>query len=141
MNGRDRERFDRLVDVVVEALPQRIRDLLEEVPLIVDDEPSRELLREIGMTAEEAGELCGLHTGVPLTERSVDHSGDLPDVIHIFRRGIVEQAGGWQPGEDEDGEATGGEGEVQREIRITILHEIGHHFGLDEDDLAALGYD
>ena len=52
----------------------------------------------------------------------------------------MEEAGGWEEWTDEDGAALGGEARVVREIRITLLHEIGHHFGLDEDDLDRLGY-
>jgi predicted Zn-dependent protease with MMP-like domain len=60
-------------------------------------------------------------------------------VVHIFREGIIDMAGGWEEGEDEHG-AYGGEERIREEIRITILHELGHHFGLDEDDLERLGY-
>lgn len=82
--------------------------------------------------------LCGLHTGVPLTERSVEHSGVSPEDIRIFREGIVNTAGGWkpQPGETADDV----DDAVFEEIWVTVLHEIGHHFGLDEADLEALGF-
>jgi predicted Zn-dependent protease with MMP-like domain len=75
---------------------------------------------------------------VPLTDRSVERP-DSSDVVHIFREGIVDMAGGWDEGEDEHG-PFGGEERIREEIRITILHELGHHFGLDEDDLERLGY-
>jgi predicted Zn-dependent protease with MMP-like domain len=81
---------------------------------------------------ESADELCGLHSGVMLTERSVEQSGDLPTQIHIFRDGIAAQAGGWPAGAPEEN--------LRTEIRTTVLHEIGHHFGLEEDDLDDLGY-
>jgi len=54
---------------------------------------------------------------------------------------VIDEAGGWEPWVDEDGETWGGEAQIVEEIRITVLHEIGHHFGLDEDDLTRLGYD
>ena len=82
------------------------------------------------MWKEEAETLCGLHTGTMLTERSIEHSGDLPTDIHLFRDGIVEAAGGWEQGRER----------VAQEIRITLLHEIGHHYGLEEDDLDRLGF-
>ncbi len=82
--------------------------------------------------------LCGLHTGIALTERSVERP-DSSDVIHLFREGIVDTAGGWEEASDEEGEY-GGEARIREEIRVTILHEIGHHFGLDEGDLERLGY-
>ena len=136
MTDAERERFDRLVEDAIEALPRRVRELLDEVPVVVLDQPDDTMLRDLGVGAgdEEAlDEICGLHTGTALTERSVAHSHDLPTVVHLFRRGIVSLAGGWEsPSPDED---------VYEEIRTTLLHEIGHHFGLDEDDLADLGYD
>lgn len=138
MRRTERERFDRLFVEVLDALPQAIRDLLDDAPVILEDRPSHELLREVGVSPDE-DDLCGLHTGVPLTERSVQDHGVLPDVIHLFREGIVDHAGGWEESEDEDG-PFGGEERIREEIRVTLLHEIGHHFGLDEDDLERLGY-
>jgi len=134
----ERDRFDRLLDEELARLPQRLRDLLDESPLIVDDAPSRRLLLEMGFDPEE-DDLCGLHSGVPLTERSVTDHGVIED-IRIFRRGIIDEAGGWEPWVDDDGTELGGEERVRREIRVTILHEIGHHFGLSEEDLERLGY-
>lgn len=138
MHPAERERFDRLLEDVLETLPQRLHDLMEEAPLIVDDRPSAELLRELGMDDSE-DVLCGLHSGLALTEKSVA-GPDHPTYIHIFREGILDQAGGWEPDEDENG-PFGGEDAVREEIRITLLHEIGHHFGLSEEDLTSLGYD
>ncbi len=133
MTPGERARFDALMDDAVEALPARVRALLEEVPVVVLDEPTPDMLADLGLTPGAADEVCGLHTGLALTERSVERSGDVPTTIHVFRRGIVALAGGWEaPQADEN---------VYEEIRITLLHEIGHHFGLDEDDLARLGYD
>lgn len=132
-------RFDSILEAVIESLPEAIQRLLEEAPVIVDDRPSRRLLAELGMDPRE-DTLCGLHSGTPLTQRSIDQTMELPETIHLFREGIVEQAGGWEPQEVE-GERIGGEESVTREIRITLLHEIGHHFGLDEEDLARLGYE
>jgi predicted Zn-dependent protease with MMP-like domain len=94
------------------------------------------LSKEAG-EAIQPDELCGLHTGVAFTERSVTSSGDLPSEIRLFREGILAEAGGWEePGEDVDAV----EDSIYEEIRITLLHEIGHQFGLDEDDLERLGY-
>jgi len=122
------------MDRAVASLPPAIRDLLGEVPVIVLDEPSAEQLESLGIDpVQGADELCGLHTGVMQTERSVEHSGELPSTIHLFRRGIVSEAGGWEaPDADEA---------VYEQIRVTLLHEIGHEFGLDEADLEDLGYD
>lgn len=136
MTDAQRQRFDELLGAVIEALPPPIHDVIEHVPLIVLDEPTPELLAELGIDAadtEAVYELCGFHTGVPDTEQSVEESGVLPPDIHLFRRGIILAAGGWaRPRAD---------AEIAQQIRITILHEIGHQFGLDEDNLADLGYD
>lgn len=142
MLRRHRERFDELFEEVLGSLPQAFHDLIEEAPIVLEDRPSKRLLLELGMDPAE-DDLCGLHSGVPLTHRTVQDTGMLPDVIHLFREGIVEHAGGWKERDDPDapGERIGGEDRVREEIRITLLHEIGHHFGLDEDDLARLGYE
>ncbi|TVQ56990.1 MAG: metallopeptidase family protein [Phycisphaerales bacterium] len=141
MKAAERERFDALLGDVLHELPQRLHVLLEESPVIVEDYPSRELLEELGMDPKtERSSLCGLHSGTPLTERSFQHNADMPETIHLFREGILSQAGGWEAWEDEDGTLWGGEDNVREEIRITLLHEIGHHFGLEEDDLEELGY-
>lgn len=129
MQVQEREQFDALLEQVMAQLPKPLDDLIEEAPVIVDDRPSSALLEELGMD-DERELLCGLHSGTPLTERSVSDGHDLPETIHLFREGIVAAAGGWEAGEDA----------IKREIRITLLHEIGHHYGLDEDDLQRLGY-
>jgi predicted Zn-dependent protease with MMP-like domain len=135
VTGEQRQRFDALVEDAIQALPPRIRALLDEVPVVVLDEPDAAMLRSLGADAHEPGaadEICGLHTGTMLTERSVEHA-DLPTVIHLFRRGILSLAGGWdQPGAEDA---------IYEEVRVTLLHEIGHHFGLQEDDLERLGFD
>ena len=137
MTRSERERFDAIFEEVLGALPEGIHRLIEEVPLVLEDRPSRELLRELGIEDDDEI-LCGVHTGVPLTDRSVERP-DASDVVQLFREGIVDMAGGWEEDEDDDG-AFGGVDRIREEIRITILHELGHHFGLDEDDLDRLGY-
>lgn len=141
MNSMERQRFDHILDQVIAALPAHIRRLLEDQPIIVDDHPGPDLLDELGMTPDEAGELCGLHTGIALTERSIEDM-PAPEAIHLFRDGIVAAVQARQDPEDvasrdiEDRDLR----DLREEIRITLLHELGHHVGLDEDDLDALGY-
>ena len=130
MRQRDRDRFDALFERVLGTLPEALRELMEQAPVIIEDHPDERLMEELQLDCDEEI-LCGLHSGVPLTERSVDHLAEEPEVIHLFRDGILDKAGGWDSGE----------AAVLEEIRITLLHEIGHHFGLDEDDLAELGYE
>jgi predicted Zn-dependent protease with MMP-like domain len=125
-----RDLFDRHLEIVLAGMPARVHELLDEVPLVVEDHPSRELMRKTGM--RHRTHLCGLYTGIPLTERSVEHSGILSDVVHIFREGIMSLAVDRQGNLDEQ--------ELQRQIRITVLHELGHHHGLGERELRELGY-
>ncbi|MDA0802613.1 MAG: metallopeptidase family protein [Planctomycetota bacterium] len=136
----ERVAFDELLEEVLASLPAALHALLEECPLAVEDHPSRAIYEEMGLDPED-DDLCGLHTGVPLTERTNQASGVVEDTLLIFRRGIIDQAGGFEPLVDDDtGEPLGGRDAVSEEIRITVLHEIGHHFGLGEDDLDRLGY-
>jgi predicted Zn-dependent protease with MMP-like domain len=77
-------------------------------------------------------QLCGLYTGIPLGQRSVEHSGVLSDAVHLFREGILALA------TDRRGRVS--ERELRRQIRITVLHELGHLHGMSEAELNALGY-
>jgi predicted Zn-dependent protease with MMP-like domain len=140
MSPADQEKFDALVEEVIENLPEGIRKLLDEVPVIVEDSPSRDLLlqlREEGVVTpadiEDNTSLCGLHTGTAFTEQPIDNTGQLPSDIYLFRVGILAQAGGWK--------GTEGEEDVYEEIWVTLLHEVGHQFGLSEEDLEKLGYE
>ena len=125
-----RDYFDRHLEAVLETLPELIHTLLEKVPLHVEDHPSDAVLQMTGIRRRQ--NLCGLYTGIPLTQRSVEHSGTPPDVVTIYREGIMGAARGERGGVSEEA--------LREQIRITVLHEIGHHHGLDEDDLAELGY-
>lgn len=98
----------------LDELPPHIAEALQNVAVVVEDE-----------NAEEP-DLLGLYHGVPLPERG-DMAGALPDRISIYRIPLEESF----PDPDE----------LRSEIRITVLHELGHYFGLDEDRLAELGYD
>lgn len=130
MTDAQRNIFDELVERTIASLPLALRRMLDEVPVIVDDTPEPALLDELDEA--DADGLLGLHTGTPLTERGIAGE-EAPSDIRLFRVAIVEHAGGWnQPNAGE---------RVAGEIRITLLHELGHQFGLDEDDLEALGYE
>jgi predicted Zn-dependent protease with MMP-like domain len=147
MNPRRRDRFDELLQDVIDGLPPRIHALIDEVPVVVLDSPTPEMVRSLKaegtLGPEDTGDdLCGLHTGVGMPDRSIEDPGGWgpvgggdsggPEQVHIFRDGIVSLAGGWEHPEAEE--------DIYEEIRITLLHELGHHFGLDEDDLEELGY-
>ena len=131
MHPLDRKHFDDQVDKVLAEMPRQVHELLERVPLHVEDHPSEEVM--LDRDAEYLDDLCGLYTGIPLTERSIEHSGTLPDVVTIYREGILTAAA------DRNGRIRNSR--LRQEIRITILHELGHHHGLTEDDLRKLGYE
>jgi predicted Zn-dependent protease with MMP-like domain len=118
-----RRQFQRLVRQAVEELPPPVRDSLENVALLVEDWPSEEYLQEAG--EEQPASLFGLYVGVPLPDRYGDLP-PLPDTITLFQ-GPIEQACNTRE-------------EVVREIRITVVHEVGHFLGLREEDLDRLGY-
>ena len=117
-------KFAELVERALAELPPQFADALEEMSLEIRDRPTREMLKSLGLGRNDL--LLGLYQGVNILNRSVEHSGRLPDVIYIFQ---------------EDCElACNSEDDLVREVRKTVLHELGHHFGLDEDDLDRLGY-
>lgn len=124
------DRFDNLLKDTLDELPAELLKLFDEIPLVVEDYPSEKMLARLGISRPEL--LRGLHTGVPLTRRSVRHSGVLPTVITIYRLGICNVAS------DRRGEIS--DVGLAREIRKTVLHELGHYFGLGEEELRKYGY-
>ena len=130
MNAELRHIFDAELETVLAELPQPIRDLIDKVPMVVEDHPSRQVMQR--MRIRRRSDLCGLYTGIPLIHRSVDHSGVPSDVIHIYREGILSMA--------RKRDDTISLAKLRRQIRLTILHEYGHHHGLTERELRELGY-
>ena len=130
MNLELRKLFDKQLEQVLPELPQQVQDFMNDVPLVVEDYPSPEIMRRLRVRGRSA--LCGLYTGIPLINRSIHHWGVPSDVIHIYREGILCQAGLRQGQVDVE--------ELRNQIRFTILHEYGHHVGLTERDLRDLGY-
>lgn len=116
-----RESFERLVRQALEDLPDEFAAKLENVAVVVEEEPDPELLEEMGLDpSEEDDELFGLYHGTPLTEREAAYSG-LPDRIDIYMGPILRACRSPQ--------------EVVREVRLTVIHELGHHFGLNDEDM------
>jgi predicted Zn-dependent protease with MMP-like domain len=119
-----KSRFAELVEKALEELPVEFAQFLEEVPIEVRDLPTRQ---ETGGVKLEPGHLLlGLYRGRPRTLRSVEDTGAMPDVIYIFQEPIQQ--------------VCSSEAELIRQVRTTVLHEIGHHFGMNEEDLSRLGY-
>ena len=112
-------RFERLVARALDSLPGEFAELLENVAVVVEDEPSVDDLLSVGLDPER-DELFGLYQGVPLSARDSFY-GDLPDRIVIYR-GPIQRC-------------CRTTGEMRREVRDTVVHELGHHFGLDEEDM------
>jgi len=127
MSDSQRRIFDALLEAEIDRLPDALRELLEETPVVVEDRPSRDDLAELEPDGEPGGDVLGLHHGVPLTERSVEAPHRMPDRIMLYREPLWRMAGGQRD-------------RLVEQIHITLLHEIGHHFGLDEDDLERAGY-
>jgi predicted Zn-dependent protease with MMP-like domain len=115
----DRDEFQMAVQEVMDRLPEWVHRALERIEIRIEDEPGEEL-------GPEASDLLGLFDGTPLTERSVDDTGDLPDVIYIFRHPHLELN---LPRE-----------ELREEIATTLIHEIAHYFGIEDDHLDEIGW-
>src|SRR6185436_5141235 len=114
----ERKAFEALVQRAVRDLPDEFRENLQNVVVIVDDQPSPELLERMEVPPEDT--LLGLYEGVPLTERGFD-SPLYPDRIWIFQRPIEDEC-------DSDEE-------ILEEVKITLIHEVAHFFGIDDDYL------
>jgi len=114
--------FYELVERALEGLPPELSTLLENVAMVVDEWPDYSTPL---VTDDPEDTLYGLYEGVPLTERGWGYSGVLPDKITIFR-GPLERD--FEPDE------------LEEQVRITVVHEIAHYFGFDEDRLEELGY-
>ena len=114
-----RKRFEQLVERALADIPRFLRDEMQNVAVVVEDEPSAELLEEMGI--EPPDTLYGLYQGTPLAEREWAYGNTLPDRIAIYQRPIVEDC------EDDD--------DIVDCIAETVFHEFAHHFGWDEDHM------
>lgn len=117
-----RAQFEQLVRQALESIPESLLQHLDNVDIVVEDAPTREQL--VGSGREEGNLLLGLYEGLPLTER-YDYGMALPDKITLFQAPIESIC-------DTDEE-------IEREVRVTVVHEIAHHFGIDDDMLHELG--
>jgi len=107
--------FDALVDRALDGIPDEIASLVRNVAVLVEDEPPA-----------DDPDLLGLYDGIAITERWGDPVMDLPDRIFIFRNPLLDMC------ESDE--------ELEKEVRITVVHEVAHHFGIDDDRLHDLGY-
>jgi predicted Zn-dependent protease with MMP-like domain len=111
--------FDRVIRETLERLPGWVHDALDNIDVLVVDDPDPEL-------DPDGQGLLGLYVGLPLTERDANYAGELPDVIYIFRHAHL----ALQLPPDE----------LRDEIATTLIHEIAHYFGIDDDHLDEIGW-
>jgi len=104
-------------------LPEPFSESIGDIVLLVHDFADDETLRQMGM--DDPFELSGLYEGIPLTERSVEQSGTLPERIFLYRRPILDE---WAAGDET----------LEHLVAHVLIHEVGHHFGLSDDDIHAL---
>ena len=107
--------FEEHVRRALDSLPSELRDAMSNVEIVVEDEN------------DDDPDLFGLYTGIPLVERDGGYAGVLPDKIEIYRLPLEEEFG--------DDPAV-----LEEEIRVTVIHELAHHFGIDDDRLDELGW-
>ena len=115
----ERKKFERLVADALATIPRRFRNAMKNLAIVVEDEPSRELLRE--MDIEPPDTLLGLYQGIPLTDRRWDYGNALPDRILLFQGPLERES------DDED--------DLVVAIGETLIHEVGHYFGLSEEEI------
>jgi len=115
----DHEQFEAVIRETIAGLPQWVHDALDNIDVLVLDEPDEH-------HDPDGDGLLGLYLGLPLPERGADYAGELPDVIYIYRRPHLEL--GLPPDELRD------------EIAKTLIHEVAHYFGIDDDHLDEIGW-
>lgn len=111
-----REEFEQCVDDALDSIPEDLIALIDNCVVLVEDE-----------APDDEPDLLGLYDGIPITERDSGYAGVLPDRIFIYRGNLLEMCSDRE--------------ELIDEIHITVVHEIAHHFGIDDERLHELGYD
>lgn len=118
-----REEFRALVEEAIDTIPRRFARKVRNLAIVIEDEPSDELLDEMEMGPEDT--LLGLYQGTPLSERGWEYGNQLPDRITLFQ-GTIEDA------------CDGDEDKIVVEIGETLIHELGHYFGMSEEEIMAI---
>ena len=122
-----RRLFERLVVRALDQLPAGIHAMLDNVQIVVEDRPDPDQIEQRNGSGQSGDyQLLGLYEGVPLIERSGSEGFRLPDKITLFRIPLEE--------------STSNQAELAEQVRVTVVHELAHHFGLDEDRIAELGW-
>ncbi len=115
-----REEFERVVAKALDGVPEEVASYLENVAVVVEDDPTDDELVDAGLDPETET-LFGLYQGMSLTDRGLTYGNVLPDRIVIYRLPLLDECSD--------------RNELMREIQDTVVHEIGHYFGLGEEDL------
>ena len=118
----ERNEFEALAAEALGRLPERFAKKLENIDIVVEDEPSRNLLKE--MHVGSGGTLLGLYQGVPLSRRGFYYGNVLPDRIVLYMGPIFREGGNAK--------------DIAERVRSVVIHEIGHYFGLSDEELAEL---
>ena len=120
-----RRRFRRLAEGAIDSLPSPFRERMKNVEIVIEDEPTDEQIAGVGLDPE-TDTLFGLYEGTPLPDRGHDFAMQLPDRIVLFYLPLIE--------------SFADERELAAEVRATIVHEVAHFFGMDDEEIEDLGY-
>ncbi len=121
----DRSEFEDLVRTALDDLPEEFARHLDNVAVVVEDEPDSELMRSLGLNPRR-DTLFGLYQGVPLTHRGASYGNVLPDKISIYYRPLLRHCRTPE--------------QIRHQVRTTVIHEIAHYFGMDDKAIRDLGY-
>jgi len=121
----DRTEFEELVRESLDELPEEFAKRIENVAIVVEDEPDAELMRSLGLHPRR-DTLFGLYQGVPLKHRGASYGNVLPDKISIYYRPLLRYCRTPE--------------QIRRQVRTTVIHEIAHYFGMDDAAIRELGY-
>lgn len=120
-----RTQFDTLIKAAIQRIPDELLEHLDNISIVVETRPTQKILDEMGIPPGET--ILGYYDGISLTDRSHDDPVRLPDRIVLFHEPLEEMCYTLK--------------ELEREIEITVVHEIAHYFGIGEERLAELGYE
>jgi predicted Zn-dependent protease with MMP-like domain len=120
------EEFEQVAQEAFDALPKELQERVENLHIVVEEQPRMEIVRK--MRLPSPGSLLGLYEGIPLTRRDTNYGvfPVVPDTITLYRKNIMRVAGT--------------EARIRETIRDVLIHEIAHHYGMDEDQVRDAGY-
>ena len=124
----DDETFDAIVDMAIDSIPEEFLDDIENLGFVVEQEPGPRHLERLDEGTVVGGRiLLGLYSGIPLTDRGYWYGhGNMPDMITIFKGPHERMARSYE--------------DLIESVRRTVVHEVGHYFGMDEEQLREMGY-